>query len=69
MSKLWGVIKSLQIILLLPMTTADFPANVQLLYYFMSSNFNIELVPSKSLSFGYLSMYGGSYESATQFSD
>jgi hypothetical protein len=69
MSKLWGVIKSLQIILFLPLTTADFPSNVDLLYYFMNSNFNIEIVPSTSLSFGYLPMYGGTYESRTQFSD
>ena len=62
MSKLWGLIKPLQIILLLPMTLADFPPNVQLLYYFMNSNFNVELVPTTSLSFGYLPMYGGAYE-------
>lgn len=69
MSKLWGVIKSLQIILLLPLTLVDIPPNVQLLYFFMNSNFNIEIVPSATLNFGFLPLYGGSYQSATQFSD
>jgi hypothetical protein len=68
MNKLWGVIKSLQIILLLPLTRAHIPPNVQLLYYFMNSNFNIEIVPSTTLSFSFLPLYGGDYQSASSFS-
>lgn len=62
MNRLWGVIKSLQIILLLPLTLVDIPPNVQLLYFFMNSNFNIQLVPSTTLSFSFMSLYGGGYD-------
>lgn len=41
MNKLWGMNKALQIILMLPLTFVDIPPNVQLLYFFMNSNFNI----------------------------
>lgn len=51
MSRLWGMIKSIQIILMFPLTLVDIPANVQLLYFFMTYNFNMELVPLDDLSF------------------
>jgi|LauGreDrversion4_2_1035121.scaffolds.fasta_scaffold32681_1 hypothetical protein len=67
MNKLWGVVKSLQIILLLPLTLVDIPQNVKLLYFFMNSNFNLQLVPSSSLSFSFLPFYGGNYSAATSY--
>lgn len=62
MNKLWGMIKALQIILMLPLTFVDIPPNVQLLYFFMNSNFNIQLIPSTSMNFEFLTLYGGNYE-------
>ena len=67
MNRLWGVIKSLQVILLLPLTLVDIPPNVQLLYFFMNSNFNIQLVPSSTLSFAFMNLYGGEYQEPTEF--
>lgn len=61
MNKLWGMIKALQIILMLPLTHVDIPPNVQLLYFFMNSNFNIQLVPSSTTSFQFFPLYGGNY--------
>jgi hypothetical protein len=46
MSRIWGMIKSLQIILLFPLALVNIPPNVQLLYFFMTYSCNTELVPS-----------------------
>jgi hypothetical protein len=69
MNKLWGMIKALQIILMLPLTYSDIPPNVQLLYYFMNSNFNIQLIPSSSDPITLFPLYGGSYPSQEAFTD
>ena len=45
MNRLWGMIKSIQIILMFPLTLIDIPANVQLIYYFMTYNCNLQLIP------------------------
>ena len=56
MSRLWGLIKTLQIILLLPLTLVDIPANVQLLYFFMTYNFNLEFLNLDALKFKFITI-------------
>jgi hypothetical protein len=40
MSRLWGMITSIQLIVLMPLISVDFPANVQLVYVFFSDYLN-----------------------------
>jgi hypothetical protein len=44
------MIRAIQIILLLPLTLVTIPPNVQLLYFFMTFNFNMQLIPLGSFS-------------------
>ena len=67
MSKLWGMIRSLQIILFLPLTLVNMPPNVQLLYFFMTYNFNFYFIPLGSISLNMLSF--GSKEAESPFND
>lgn len=69
MSRLWGMIKSIQIILMFPLTLVEIPANVQLLYFFMTYNFNMELVPLDSLSFQFMDFESSSYPVQVPFND
>ena len=45
MNRLWGMIRPLQIIIMLPLTLINIPPNVQLLYFFMANNFNMQFIP------------------------
>lgn len=54
MSRLWGMIKSIQIILMFPLTLVDIPPNVKLLYFFMTYNFNMDMLTIDYLSFKFL---------------
>lgn len=60
------MIKSIQIILLFPLTLVEIPPNVQLLYFFMTYNFNMELIPSDILSLNFLDFGEYSYDSITE---
>ncbi|TNV74823.1 hypothetical protein FGO68_gene10275 [Halteria grandinella] len=51
MSRLWGNINSIQIVLQLPLCSVRMPANVQLIYYFIQYNFNIELIQLDFIDF------------------
>lgn len=35
----------MQLIVLVPLTSVDIPANVQLLYYFINDNLNFQIIP------------------------
>ena len=54
MNTFWGIIKSVQIILLYPLILVDIPPNVQLLYFFMNQNLNIQILPLDFLIFKFL---------------
>jgi hypothetical protein len=54
MNRLWGIIMSVQIILVFPLILVDIPSNVQLLYFFMNQNMNMQILPLDSLSFKFL---------------
>ena len=45
MSRLWGMISSMQLIVLMPLISVSIPGNVQLLYYFISYNMNFQVIP------------------------
>ena len=55
MSKLWGLISSMQFIVLLPLMSVRIPANVQLIYYFISYNMNWQIIPMDLEAYGILS--------------
>ena len=63
MSQLWGMIRSLQIILFLPLTLVNMPPNVQLLYFFMTFNCNFQFLP---IGHSFQMDYGGT---STPFND
>lgn len=54
MSRLWGLINSIQIIVLMPLISLNFPANVQLVYSFISYNMNFQIVPIDLPAYGIL---------------
>jgi hypothetical protein len=54
MSKLWGLISSMQFIVLLPLMSVRIPANVQLIYYFISYNMNWQIIPMDLEAYGIL---------------
>lgn len=45
MSRLWGMIDAIQIIVLLPLSSLSFPANVQLVFNFLQNNMNFQIIP------------------------
>ena len=67
MNRLWGMIKSLQITLMLPLCLVSMPANVQLLYFFMNSNLNLQFL--SFLNFNFLTYYSDVYPEETPISD
>jgi hypothetical protein len=54
MSRLWGLINSMQIIVMMPLISVEFPANVQLVYYFLSYNMNFQIIPLDLNAYGIL---------------
>jgi hypothetical protein len=45
MSRLWGLIGSMQLIVMMPLMSVNIPGNVQLLYYFINYNMNFQIIP------------------------
>ena len=45
MSRLWGLIGSMQLIVMMPLMSVNMPGNVQLLYYFINYNMNFQIIP------------------------
>jgi hypothetical protein len=45
MTRLWGMITSMQIIVLMPLLSVDIPQNIHLVYQFISGNMNFQMVP------------------------
>ena len=54
MSRLWGMISSMQLIVLMPLMSVSIPGNVQLLYYFISYNMNFQIIPMDLQAYGIL---------------
>jgi|LauGreDrversion4_2_1035121.scaffolds.fasta_scaffold48137_2 hypothetical protein len=54
MSKLWGLITAMQFIVLFPLMSVRIPANVQLIYYFISFNMNFQVIPMDLQEYGIL---------------
>ena len=54
MSRLWGLISSMQFIVLLPLMSVRIPANVQLLYNFILFNMNWQIIPMDLQAYGVL---------------
>lgn len=54
MSRLWGLISSMQLIVLMPLMSISLPANVQLLYLFIKDNLNFQILPLDLSSYGIL---------------
>ena len=55
MSRLWGMIGSMQLIVLLPLIKVNIPGNVQLIYYFINYNMNFQIIPMDLESYGIVS--------------
>lgn len=69
MNRLWGMIKSLQVTLMLPLCQVWMPANVQMLYFFMNYNLNLQLFSLSFLDFTFLTYLSQSYPEERAFSD
>lgn len=47
MTRLWGMINTMQFIVLMPLVSANVPANVYLVFYMIQANLNMQVLPIK----------------------